>query len=192
MNQEVVEPEQDLNNDSQVEESQDSGAEEKMVPLRVMTKERKRRQEAEQEVKLYREQQQKASETDDRRYESATKEDLDRSNAQTKREIREEDWAEKYPERSQMINAELKEFLETRPNYADAIANSKNRYKEAWLLMNALSPKEQKKVSEKTKSQAPGSPAGIPKSTALSETVDLMAMNDEEFNAWRKQKRGRR
>ena len=192
MEQATVAPEQDLTNESQVEGSHGEGQEETQVPLHALQKERKKRQEAEQEVKAYREQQQKAAEPDESRYESATKEDLDRSNAETKREMREEDWAEKHPERAQKIDAELEDFLKLRPNYAHALAASKNRYQEAWLLMNAFGPKEQKEIIAKPKPQAPGSPSGIPKAAALSQSVDLMAMNDDQFNEWRKEQRGRR
>lgn len=196
--QETVEPE-DSNVEvaqegfaEQPQEAQDAQQEEAtMVPLHAVQKERRKRQEAEQELRLYREQQQKAAE-DESRYESATKEDLGKAKSSLKREIQEENWARQNPDRFRKINEDLPEFLKLRPNLASAIEASTNRYEEAWTLMNALSPKQQKALAQKPKPPAPGSPSGVPKASAMSENVDLMKMSDAEFNSWRQQRRGRR
>ena len=199
--QETVIPEQEVDttaSESFAEQPQEAQAaereEETMVPLHAVQKERRRRQEAEQELKFFREQQAKAAEPDDdSRYESATKEDLGKAKLALKREIQEENWARENPDKFQKINDDLPEFLKMRPNLASAIEGSTNRYAEAWVLMNALSPKQQQQMTQKPKAQqAPGSPAGVPKAAAMSENVDLMNMSDTEFNTWRQQQRGKR
>ena len=171
--------------------------EEQKVPLHALQKERRKRQDLEHEIRLYKEQQEKAAEDEDEsRYESATKADLGKNKYETKfelkREIQEESWALENPEKYQKINVELPVFLKLRPNLAPAIEGATNRYKEAWELMSALSPKQKQQLSQKPKPQAPGSPSGIPKAASLNESVDMMRMTDSEFNAWRNQKRGKR
>lgn len=169
--------------------------EETMVPLHAVQKERRRRQEAELELKFYKEQQNKVAEPeDDSLYESATKEDLGKARSALKREIREENWTLANPEKFQRINDELPELLKLRPNLASAIESATNRYAEAWDLMTKLTPKQEKqlKAAATPKAIAPGSPSGVPKAAAMSENVSLMQMSDAEFNAWRNQQRGRK
>jgi len=194
--QETVEPEQDESvstYDQLVEEpqeTQDVEQEETRVPLHALQKERRKRQEAEERANFL-EQQKKTAEQDESRYDSATKEDLSKTQNETIRIIEERKWVRDNPEKCKKIDDELPQFLKNRPNLASAIEASTNRYEEAWDLMSALTPKQQKKVMSQ-KQEAPGSPSGIPKSAALSETVDLMNMTDTEFNSWRLQKRGRK
>ena len=118
--------------------------------------------------------------------------DLGKAKSALKREIQEENWARENPDQFRKINEDLPEFLKLRPNLASAIESSTNRYEEAWELMTALSPKQQQKVAQKPKQDAPGSPSGVPKAASMSENVDLMNMSDSEFNTWRQQQRGRR
>ncbi len=196
-NQETVSPEADVEvpNDAiaeQPQETQEAQPEETMVPLHVVQKERKKRQESDQRVKFLEEQQAKAAEPeDDSRYESATKEDLGNSENAVIRKVEERIWARENPERYRKINEDLPAFLKLRPNLAPAIESATNRYEEAWELMTKLSPKQQQ-VAQQPKQDGPGSPSGVPKAAALSESVDLMQMSDEDFNTWRQEKRGRR
>ena len=196
--QETVNPEADVEVPvesfaEQPQEAQEVEQEEAQhVPLHALQKERKKRQEAEQRIQFYEQQQQQAAEPDESRYESATKEDLGKAKSALKREIQEENWARENPEMYRRINDELPEFLKLRPNLAPAIESATNRYVEAWELMTKLSPKQQQQVAQKPKQQAPGSPSGVPKAAAMSEKVDLMNMSDSEFNTWRSQRRGRR
>lgn len=200
--QEVVEPEQEpvqevyeetteVTEDTQ-EITEDSSEEEVKVPLKVLQKERRKRQEAEQEARFLKEQQNKrsAEEEEASKYESVTKEELHKTKSALKREIAEETWAADNPDKIERINDELPEFLKMRPNLAKAIDAAPNRYAEAWTLMNALSPK-QKAPQTKPKPQAPGSPSGIPKAAAMNDAVDLMNMSDKEFNSWRAERRKR-
>ncbi len=198
-NQETVNPEAEVEvaNETLAEQPQEAQEapqeEDTMVPLHVVQKERRKRQEAEQEARFYKEQQQKAAEPeDDTRYESATKEDLGNSEAAVIRKIEEKMWKRQNPEKAQKIDEDLQQFLKLRPNLASAIRDSPNRYEEAWELMNALSPKQQQAATQKPKPEAPGSPSGVPKAAAMSENVDLMNMSDSEFNTWRQERRGRR
>lgn len=196
--QETVIPEQeDSSSESGAEQPQEAvdvaQERETQVPLHALQRERKKRQEVEEELRFHREQQKKTVQPeDDSRYESATKEDLGKSREETIRIIEERKWARDNPDKYQKITDDLPQFLKIRPNLASAIEASTNRYEEAWDLMSALTPKQQQQLKAKPKSDAPGSPSGIPKSAAMSETVDLMNMSDAEFNSWRSQKRGRK
>jgi len=205
-NQGTVPPESDsdLTSNTTVEQPQETlgtEQEEKQVPLHALQKERQRRQEEKQKLdeaneKLRFYEQQKEAESDDSRYESATIEQLDKSQEETLRKVEERIWRRDNPEKCKQVDAELKEFLKRRPNLVPAINSSGNRYAEAWELMNALSPKERQQQSQQAqanaKPPAPGSPSGVPKGAALNATVDLMSMSDSEFNEWRRSKRGRR
>lgn len=196
--QEAVPPETEteLPNEAaaeQPQEAQEADHEKTMVPLHVVQTERRKRQEAEQETKVLKEQQAKA-EADDSRYESATKEDLSKSEEKTIRTMEERQWVKNNPELFKKINEELPEFLKLKPNLAIAIDQSTNRWEEAWELMSKLSPRhaQQPQPVQKPKPQAPGSPSGVPKGAAMNETMDCMSMSDEEYFAWRDEKVGRR
>tara|TARA_R110002126_G_scaffold3502_10_gene20047 strand:- start:1062 stop:1670 length:609 start_codon:yes stop_codon:yes gene_type:complete len=200
-NQETVKPELEVDRTSEALAEQPQEAqevvqeEETMVPLHAVQKERRRRQDAEQELRALRDHQAKANEPEDTsRYESATKEDLGNAKSAWKRELNEENWARENPDKFQKINDDLPEFLKLRPNLASAIDESANRYAEAWELMSKLTPKQQQQqqIAQKPKAPAPGSPSGIPKAASMSETVDLMNMSDSEFNSWRQQRRKQR
>jgi hypothetical protein len=172
--------------------------EETQVPLFALQKERRKRQELELENKWLKEQQQKAPEPepDESRFESVTKEDLTKHEAQILRKVQEGTWIKDNPERFQKVNELLPEFLKRRPNLAAAIEGATNRYEEAWELMDKLSPKEQqvirKAAQAPVKKEAPASPTQVPKGAALDQAVDVMNMTDEEYSAWRQSKRQRR
>jgi hypothetical protein len=173
-----------------------------MVPLSVLAKERAKKKELELEIQWYKQKEAQAAapaapqEDDSSRYESATREDVRFSRAQTVRDVREELWMEKYPERAERVNSELKEFLKLKPNLRTAIAESTNRYEEAYTLMEALSPKQQKIIAKPAanvaKKEAPNAPGGVPKAAALNEAVDVMSMSDKEFSEWKASKKRRR
>jgi YesN/AraC family two-component response regulator len=213
MDQEAVAPEVEVEVPSeavaeQPQEAQEVQQEETMVPLRVVQTERRKRHHEEDKGKQKDErikalESQLSQSADETRYESATKEDLGNSEETIIRKVEEraritqradleDSWERENPEKFKRVKEDLPAFLETRPNLCPAIVSSKNRYKEAWELMSALSPKQQHQAVQKPKPQAPGSPSGVPKSAAMSENVDLMNMSDSEFNDWRKQKRGQR
>lgn len=155
-----------------------------MVPLAAVQKERRRAQKYREELDYYKSQHGE----DESRYESATKEDLGKSKQELKREITEELWIQQNPEKFKRIEAELDNFLETRPTSTEAIRKAKNRYQEAWEHMQAFSPRKPV-TTEQPRAKAPGSPSSVPKSAALNEAVDVMKMTDAEFNEWRASKR---
>lgn len=170
------------------------GEHEKTVPLSAHLKERKKRQQLQEELEYYKKQaQQKPEQQEDdySKYESVTREELGKYQFETIRAVRESDWAENYPERMAIVEAELEDFLKQRPNLGPAINSAPNRYKEAWELMNALSPRKQVAKSAVSK-EAPRSPGTVPKAAALNEAIDVMNMSDAEFRNWAKSKRGRR
>jgi len=198
MEEETVNPQVEA---PEVEETQEPVEEQvednSRVPLSALQKERKKRQELELEIKWMKEQQAKAPvpppENDESRYESVTREDLAKFKEETLRDSEERRWIRENPERYEKVNELLPEFLKRRPNLSSAIAAANNRYEEAWELMDKLSPKEQQKLrSAPPRKEAPGSPASIPKGAAMSQAVDVMTMNDQEYSAWRAaQKRNR-
>jgi len=171
-----------------------------MVPLSVAQKLREKKKELELELQWERQRNaemrttQKTTEEDNSRYESATREDLSLSQNEAIRVIEERMWIRQNPEKYEKITEYLPNFLKQRPNLSSAISSAANRYEEAFTLMEALTPKEQKAIitAQKVKREAPNAPTGVPKSASLNQAVDVMTMSDSEFSEWRKtQKKSR-
>lgn len=185
------------NQSNQQVEAQDVSTEdhEKTVPLSAHIKQRKKLQQAQEEIEYYKkreaQQPQTEAEEDYSKYESVTRDELGKYQFETIRAVREGDWAETHPERMAIVEAELEDFLKQRPNLGPAINSAPNRYKEAWELMQALSPRKTVAKQAPAK-QAPGSPGSVPKAAALNEAIDLMSMSDSEYQQWAKSKRKRR
>lgn len=205
----IIDQAQDVSesNDNVVQENIDHEArayEKTMVPLSALQKLREKKRELELELQWERQKhtaasQQKPEEEDNSRYESATREDLKNSLRQSQEEairaIEERLWIKQNPEKYEKVNEYLPQFLKQKPNLASAINQASNRYEEAFLLMQALSPKQQqqlKKEATQVKKEAPNAPGSIPKAAALNDAVDVMNMSDAEFYAWKQSKRGRR
>jgi len=180
---------------------------ERHVPLSAVQKERKRRQEAEAssqraqiELQYYKEQMNKKTsepeEEDEAQYESVTRAEAKQNAKQIKedtmREIEERIWVKSNPEKKRMVDEDLAQFLQQRPNLAGAVAAASNRYEEAYTLMQALTPRQQSALKPQAKKQAPGSPTGVPKAAGVNQAVDVMQMSDEEYRAWRQTKRVRK
>ena len=173
---------------------------EQNVPLSALQKERRKRQDAESELKMYREHQLKqmqqpaTQEEDESQYEPVTKAELKQQQVQMMRDVEEKSWMRQNPEKAEAINEKLANFLKKRPNLAAAIEAAPNRYEEAWELMDKLSPKQKAALNTKQaiKRDAPNSPSGIPKAAALNQAVDVMNMSDQEFSEYRQSKRKRR
>jgi hypothetical protein len=198
--------------DAGVDENQSESNEEiqevKQVPLSVVQKERKKRQEAEAreqraaiELQYLKEQQQRqtpaAPEDDEDQYESVTKREHSNSLSKTRdeimRDVEERMWIKANPEKAEFINENLANFLKKKPNLTSAISDSTNRYEEAYLLLNALTPRQQAQLKPAVKKTvAPGSPNSVPKGAALNQAVDVMSMSDSEYREWRNSKKVRR
>jgi len=174
-----------------------------MVPLSALQKVREKKKELELELQWEKQERQrlinsqapsKPPEDDNSRYESATREDLSRSQNEIVRIVEEKSWIKNNPEKYERVNQFLPQFLKQRPNLASAIDQATNRYEEAYTLMDALTPKQQQqlKQSVQPKKEAPNAPSGVPKAAALNEAVDIMSMNDSEFSAWRQSKKKQR
>jgi ribosome-binding protein aMBF1 (putative translation factor) len=133
-------------------------------------------------------------EEDDSQYEPVTKAELKKQQAQIVRDVEEKTWIRQNPEKAEIINEKLANFLKQRPNLTAAIEAASNRYEEAWELMDKLSPRQKAALNNPpaTKKVTPNSPSGIPKAAGMNQAVDLMNMSDSEFAAWRKSKRSRR
>lgn len=192
--------------DTNVQEDNDQEKPEKtMIPLSVAQKLREKKRELELELQWEKQermrlQQQstykKPEEEDNSRYESATREDLSKSQHEIVRIVEEKQWIKNNPEKYEMVNQNLPQFLKQRPNLASAIGQATNRYEEAYILMDALSPKQQKQLTKSAtqtvKKEAPNSPGGIPKAAALNQAVDVMTMSDTEYRVWRDSQKKRR
>jgi len=173
---------------------------EERVPLSALQKERKKRQDVEQELKVYREHQlsqlraNKAAEPEEDLFEPATKKDLGKSQEDIIRAVEERSWIRNNPEKAEEINEKLAEFLKQRPNLASAISSAGNRYEEAWELMDKLSPKQKAALrsAPMPKKETPGSPMAIPKAAAMNQSVDVMTMSDSEYVTWRQSVKKRR
>ncbi len=137
---------------------------------------------------------QKPPEEDNSRFESATKEDLRSSQEEALRAMEERFWVKQNPEKYEEVNEHLAQFLKQRPNLAAAINQASNRYEEAYTLMKALSPKQQKelKAAPAPRKEAPNAPTSVPKAAAMNDAVDVMNMSEADFAAWRSSKRKRR
>lgn len=179
-----------------------------MIPLSALQKQRTKTKEMELENQWLKQQLQqqrqpaKEPEDDYSKHEAATKGEVDTSlnnvAFETKREIREELWSEQNQEKKDFVDENLTEFLKQRPNLAQAIKSSPNRYSEAYELMTKLSnnyPTQKapaQKAAAPAKRVSPNSPASLPKSAQMSSDVDVMGMSDKDFQAWRDSKRKRR
>ena len=189
---------QEVNESVEVSESQ---AQEQKVPLSALQKERRKRQEIEQRNKVLEEihlkqlqAQERPQEQDDRKYEPVTMGEFDQriraSKTEVLREAEERVWIKQNPEKMEMLQEKLPEFLKQRPNLAAAIDASSNRYEEAWELMDKLTPKQRAalKPMQAQKKDAPLSPNSVPKAAAINQTIEFSNMTDKEFNEWRKAK----
>ena len=189
---EETQQQQEVIDNAEVE--QQTATEEPKIPLSALQKERRKRQEAEQRAKVYEEiyakqsQPQQPVENNDQ-YETVTKADLKNFENKAIRAVEEKSWVRNNPEKLEEINEKLTEFLKQRPHLTSAIENAPNRYEEAWILMNALTPRQ--KVDLKTatvkaqkKIDAPASPSATPKAAGINQALDYFDMSDSEYRAF--------
>lgn len=170
-----------------------------MIPLSVAQKLREQKRELELELQWEKQrnaqiqqQAQKPVEEDNSRYESATREEVARSQNETIRAVEERLWIKANPEKFEYINEHLPKFLKQRPNLTTAIELASNRYEEAFELMDKLTPKQKQqlvKPTQSVKKDAPHSPNAVPKAAALNEAIDVMSMSDSEFMKWKQSKK---
>lgn len=172
------------------------------VPLSVAQKLREKKKELELELQWERQERQRLmqayvpqapKEDDNSRYESATREELSKSQDEIIRIVEEKQWIKSNPEKYERVNEFLPQFLKQRPNLASAINMSSNRYEEAYTLMDALTPKQQQQIRQASqpRKDAPNAPTSVPKAAAMNEAVDIMSMSDSEFLTWRQSKKRR-
>jgi len=172
-----------------------------MIPLSVAQKLREQKRELELELQWERQRNaqaqataQKPPEEDNSRFESATREDVIRSQEEAVRVVEERHWIRSNPEKYEKVNEYLPQFLKQRPNLASAINQAPNRYEEAFTLMEALTPKQQQQLTKPPvpKKEAPNAPGVVPKAAVMNDALDVMNMSDSEFSAWRNSKKKRR
>lgn len=212
MNEEAVEPQAEpieqiidqADADTNVQEGNEGNEaqpKKTMIPLSVAQKLREQKRELELELQWERQRNaqqaaanQKPPEDDNSRFESATKEDLSRSQYEAIRAFDERTWIKNNPEKYERVNEHLPQFLKQRPNLASAINQAPNRYEEAFTLMEALTPKQQQQLTKPPvpKKEAPNAPGVVPKAAVMNDALDVMNMSDSEFSAWRNSKKKRR
>jgi hypothetical protein len=188
----------------------------RQVPLEALEAERRKRQEAETQAKLYENLMRQAEESKKQKVKEEPSEDDDElvnrrdlkqfhqkltkeEMMALKREIAEETFKETKPEAIKAINTHLKEILERKPWLADSIAGASNRYARAYEIVNDYMPQvtsstekatEAKKIVENA--QKPGSPIGVGKSQQLSGADYMKSIaGTNEFRDYRKQLLGR-
>ena len=176
-------------------------ARDKQVPLSALVKERRKRQEVEQENKAYRdlnikklrEEAAPAEEEDGSQYEPVTKADFKKEKFGMMQAMEENQWIKHNPEKAQIVNEKLTDFLNTKPHLKAALNQCVNRYEEAWDWLEKYTEKPKAPVKQSpVRREAPGSPSAVPKGAGLNQSIDLMGMNDSDFNAWRSSQRKRR
>lgn len=158
--------------------------EERKVPLSALEAERRRRQEAEAEKRVYeqlasRREQQPQEEVDGDEW--ITRDQHTKTIQQAKREILEEAFVNSNPDAYQQIKDKLPGLIETKPWVEDVIKNAPNRWQRAWELIGDLSPGEATKPVKRNQdaerivqnSKKPGSPTAAVKSATMS-SVDYM------------------
>ena len=186
----------------------------RQVPLEALEKERKKRQEAEVQARLYEElvkraQEEKKAPAEDSEddEELVNRKDLKQFHqrltqeefAAIKREVAEETFKESRPEAVKMVNDHLKDILEKKPWLADSIQNAPNRYARAYEIVQDYMPQvkqatsksqEAKKIIENA--SKPGSPAAAGKPQNLSGADYLKSIGGtKEFSEYRKKLLGR-
>lgn len=187
----------------------------RQVPLEALEAERRKRQDAEAQIRLYQDiARQKEAEAknapeenseDDEElvsrkelkqfHQKLTKEEL----TDLKREISEETFKDMQPEAIKLINTHLKEIIEKKPWLADSIANAPNRYARAFEIVGDYMPQvvatkkqatDVKKIIENA--QKPGSPVATGKAQQLSGADYLKSIaGTKEFRNYRKKLLGK-
>jgi len=193
----IVETAQAEQNDVQDSVETEEPQKKTMIPLSVAQKLREQKRELELELQWERQRSAQQAikqpvEEDNSRYESATREEVARSQNETIRAVEERLWIKANPEKFEFINEHLPKFLKQRPNLTSAIDLASNRYEEAYELIDKLTPKQKIALVKPTpapKREAPNAPGGVPKAAALNESVDIMGMSDSEFRAWKQSKK---
>lgn len=197
--EQIVEAAQAEQNEISDSVEQEEPQKKTMIPLSVAQKLREQKRELELELQWERQrnaqvqqQAQKPVEEDNSRYESATREEVARSQNETIRAVEERLWIKANQEKFEYINEHLPKFLKQRPNLTTAIELAPNRYEEAFELMDKLTPKQKQqlvKPTQSVKKDAPNSPSAVPKAAALNEAIDVMSMSDSEFMKWKQSKK---
>lgn len=176
----------------------------KMVPLSALEAERRKRQDAEAQNRLYTdymermkaEQQPKNDEVDeDAESELVDRKEFRKEQALTKREIREEIYRDLNPKAMEQIKQYLNPILEKKPWLADSIKSSENRYARAAEIVQDYAHLVESKPNFKTGNEGkrivenankPGSPTTIAKGAPTSNMAFLKSIQGKsDFREYR-------
>lgn len=194
---ESVDYDTDQNQEAEVTEDQQESLDQEMVPVSALQAQRRRRQEAEQKNKMYEDY---ISRLEGKGEEPAQEEDPDdlvslgqfrQEQNQTKRELREDLWADSNPDKVAQIETYWEELIKQRPLLHGVAKDSPNRLAAAYQLIQdynhllGISPtKVGKKPAEidmnarklQQNTQKPGSPVGMAKTANMSRVEFLKSV----------------
>lgn len=188
--------------ENQQSETGEAVQEEKMVPLKALQAEKRKRQEAVDQNNWFKEQavareQQVQPQAADDSEELMTKGELRNMSSaqrmQIKREVLEESFLATNPDALETINTELEDILNKRPFLAQAIQSSTNRYSAAWQIVQDYTSKPLGNMTQKMKEneKKPGSPATVGRSGQMSSAESLSKMSNTEFKEYRQKLRAK-
>jgi hypothetical protein len=169
------------------EQAQPEEKQERQVPLAALEAERRKRQEAEAEKRVYEQhlaqisqpQQQQEEDGDDWVTKKEYRQTMDQEMAKRDQKIIEEAFVQAKPEAYKEVNDYLPELIKQKPWVKDVVENAPNRWQRAHELVSDLyhKPEPQKKSQDAQRivenAQKPGSPTNVGKSATMSK-VDYM------------------
>lgn len=172
--------------------------EDRQVPLSALEAERRRRQEAEAENRVYQQlarQPEQTKEEDEDEDDWVTKKRYQDDLKNIRREVSEETFVTTNPDAYRQIKDRLPGLIEKKPWVEEVIKNAPNRWQRAWELLNDLSSKEQQKPQPQRSQDAerivqnankPGSPTSIGKSATMSKVEYMRSIRgSEEWDKYR-------
>lgn len=171
--------------------------EERTVPLTALEAERKKRQEAETQARLYelylQQQQQQPQQQEEDGDDILTKNEYRQNISLAKREILEEAFHSSNPQAVKQIEEYLPELIKQKPWIRDAVENAPNRWQRAWEMVSDFYPKPDS-TSQKSNdaqrivenAQKPGSPTVAGKSAAASKVEYMRSIRGtQEWDEYR-------
>lgn len=174
---------------------------ERMVPLKALEEERRKRQELEYQAQWMQQQMQSVqSPLQGQQGQPAEDEDDYTREIMTRMEQKFRDKMEKqylaqHPDALNRIQSELTPILQKKPWLAAAIQNAENRYQAAMEIINDYAPKREDDTTKRMVDNAekPRSPAqGAVKGGSVSRLEMMSKMSPGEFGQWRDQLRKQR
>lgn len=186
------------------EQVQEQNEEERKIPLSALEAERRKRQDAEAQNRLYQEylsqaQQSKQPEEDDSEdllSKGEFKKNLSKEISSVRREILEEAFVSANPDAAKQIEEQLPNLIQQKPWIKEVIENAPNRWQRSWELVRDLGITQKQEAPSKKKqqeakrvienAQKPGSPTTVGKSVVQSKVEYMRSIrNTPEWDEYR-------